>query len=66
MLGLERDQQSDDATERNRTILRVLKDRYTGNAIGLTIPLAYDRETGRLEEAPDEITSEATAEEMGF
>ena len=66
MLGLERDQQSDDATERNRTILRVLKDRYTGNATGLTIPLSYDRNTGLLEEETVSITQHATAEDMGF
>jgi twinkle protein len=66
MLGLERDQQSDDAEERNRTILRVLKDRYTGNATGLTIPLAYDRSSGLLVPETIRITNEATAEEVGF
>lgn len=66
MFGLERDQQSDDAEERNRTIFRVLKDRYTGGATGLTIPLTYDRSTGLMAQAPTEIRNEATAEEMGF
>ncbi len=46
MFGLERDQQSDDAEERERTVFRVLKDRYTGRSTGLTIPLSYSRETG--------------------
>ena len=48
MFGLERDQQSDDVTERHRTTLRVLKDRYTGQATGATIDLGYDARTGRI------------------
>lgn len=50
--GIERDQQ--DEERRNRSTFRVLKDRYTGRATGLTIPLAYDPETGRLNEAPED------------
>ena len=53
MIGLERDQQSDDRDERGRTILRVLKDRYTGRATGLTLPLVYDQKSGLLKEADD-------------
>lgn len=49
--GIERDQQ--DEEHRNRSTFRVLKDRYTGRATGLIIPLAYDPETGRLAEADD-------------
>lgn len=48
MLGLERNQQTEDVTERHTTILRVLKDRYTGQATGHTITLGYDEETGRI------------------
>ena len=56
MIGLERDQQSDDAATRQTTVLRVLKDRYTGQATGQTIYLGYDGETGVLFEtvAPEE------------
>jgi len=50
MLGMERDQQSDEAEERGKTVLRVLKDRYTGQATGLCINLDYDRTTGLLVE----------------
>lgn len=53
MFGLERDQQSDDADERQRTVLRVLKDRYTGQATGLCVPLTYDSKTGLLHEGSD-------------
>ncbi|SMG43498.1 twinkle protein [Paraburkholderia susongensis] len=48
MFGLERDQQADDESIRQVTTLRVLKDRYTGQATGKTIYLGYDAETGLL------------------
>lgn len=48
LFGLERDKQKPDAP----TVLRVLKDRYTGDAAGVTIGLRYDRTTGRMEETP--------------
>lgn len=46
MFGLERDKQEIDGV----TTFRVLKDRYTGDATGLTFGLAYDRERGRMVE----------------
>lgn len=49
--GIERDQQ--DESHRNLSTLRVLKDRYTGRAVGLCIPMSYDPETGRLSEAEE-------------
>lgn len=48
MFGIERDQQSDDPDKRGVSVLRVLKDRKTGQATGLTLPLAYDPATGLL------------------
>lgn len=59
MLGMERDQQAEDEAERHVTVLRVLKDRYTGQATGLTIRLAYDHDTGRMYEAPQSVTADA-------
>lgn len=50
MFGLERNQQADDPAERKQTTWRCLKDRYTGNATGLCVPLAYDEQTGLLSE----------------
>jgi twinkle protein len=46
--GLERNQQSEDAQERQTTTLRVLKDRYTGQSTGQLIYLGYDTTTGLL------------------
>jgi len=49
MIGLERDQQE----VGSHTVLRVLKDRYTGQATGETIALEYDAEAGLMAEAKD-------------
>lgn len=51
MIGMERDKQHNDPRERNTTTLRVLKDRYTGQAAGKTVKLFYDVETGCLVES---------------
>lgn len=48
MMGLERNQQDDDESVRMTTTLRILKDRYTGQATGQTLTLGYDSETGRI------------------
>ena len=45
MFALERDKQSDDPT-----VFRCLKDRYTGDAAGLTFGLCYDTTTGLYDE----------------
>ena len=50
MFGMERDQQSDDPDIRGTTLLRILKDRFTGDATGILIYLGYDRDTGRMYE----------------
>lgn len=53
MFGLERNQQAEEETERRTTILRILKDRYTGTSVGVTIPLWYEEDTGMLVESAD-------------
>lgn len=50
MLGLERDKLAEIPEERQVTTVRVLKDRFTGEADGETFQLHYNRATGRLEE----------------
>ena len=50
MIGLERDQQSEDKDERKVTTVRVLKERLTGRGVGVTIPLTYDEKRGMLHE----------------
>jgi twinkle protein len=48
MFALERNQQAEDPMERITTTLRILKDRYTGRAIGATRYLRYDADEARL------------------
>lgn len=63
MFGMERDQQSDNEEERDVTVFRVLKDRYTGRSTGLKIKLSYDVNTGLLKEADETDFPDATSEE---
>jgi len=47
LFGLERNQQADTEEERNLTTFRVLKDRNSGLATGVTFRLKYHHDTGR-------------------
>lgn len=58
MMGLERNQQAEDPIERRTTTLRVLKDRFTGQATGFTLPFLYDLTTGRYHVKPEEVIEE--------
>lgn len=58
MFGLERDQQEEDEDQRSITTLRVLKDRYTGQATGKVIYLRYDQDTGMLSVTTPEFADE--------
>lgn len=50
VFGIERDTQAEDAVERSKDTIRVVKDRYTGNSNGKTAPLYYDLIHGTLDE----------------
>lgn len=52
-IALEANRQSDDAQVRNTTIVRVLKNRFSGET-GQACELTYDLETGRLTEQQQE------------
>lgn len=59
VIGLERNAQADDPTERNTTHIRVLKNRFSGMT-GPAGHVLYDTETGRLSEyEPVEAEEEA-------
>ena len=49
VIALERNQQAEDVVEANTTVLRILKNRYTGDT-GICCNLFYDKETGRMTE----------------
>lgn len=67
MIGLERDKQAEDESERHCTTIRILKDRYTGRATGKTFVLKYNQKTGHLttSDAESPIT-ESDMEDIGF
>ena len=52
VLGLERNGQADNPVERNTTLIRVLKNRFSGRT-GPTSKVHYDEFTGRLSEVED-------------
>ena len=52
VIGLERNQQADDPHVRNTTIVRVLKNRFSG-LTGPACSLHYDKLTGRMKETDD-------------
>lgn len=57
VIALERDRQSTDKMTANTTIVRVLKNRFTGQS-GIATALNYNYETGRLMEVPFAINDE--------
>ena len=52
-VGLERSQQAEEEIDRNKTVVRVLKNRFSGET-GIACELFYDKHTGRLTETADE------------
>ena len=55
VIGIERDQQAEDETERRTSTIRMLKDRVTGRATGRTFRARYDFQTGLLGEVDEEL-----------
>jgi len=53
MLGVERNTVHEDLEERQKGLIRVIKDRFSGQATGKTIGFRYDSDTGVLMEAED-------------
>ena len=55
LFGLERNKQDADHVKRSTLTVRVLKDRFAGDATGETFALLYDKDTGRLEDVKEEV-----------
>ena len=55
MFGLERNNQHPDIDERQKTIIRILKERYTGQGVGKTVPLKYNTDKFMLEETDEDF-----------
>ena len=46
MFGIERNTLHEDPAERNKGLVRILKDRFSGTGTGLTVGFTYDSDTG--------------------
>ena len=64
MFGLERNQQADTDIGKRTTVLRGLKDRYSGKAVGQTMGLMLNPQTNHLE--PVSLEDEPEPDDSGF
>ena len=62
MLGIERNTLHEDTDERNKGLIRILKDRFSGSATGRTVGFVYDKDTGIVHETDDEFVIEQMEE----
>jgi twinkle protein len=62
MLGIERNTLHEDPTMRNKGLVRVLKDRFSGNATGHTIGFHYDKDTGICHQLEESFNIEKSEE----
>ena len=60
MLGIERNTLHEEPEERNKGLIRVLKDRFSGSATGRTVGFYYDKETGIVHETEADFEIEQT------
>lgn len=60
MFGIERNTLHEDENERNKGVVRILKDRFSGSATGRTVGFRYDRDTGIVYEMDDDFEIEQT------
>lgn len=60
MFGIERNTLHEDENERNKGLVRILKDRFSGSATGRTVGFRYDRDTGIVHEMDDDFEIEQT------
>jgi len=60
MFGIERNTLHEDPNERNKGLIRILKDRFSGSATGRTVGFYYDKDTGVVHEMDDDFEIEQT------
>jgi twinkle protein len=65
VIALERNQQEEDETLANTTVVRILKNRYTGDT-GIATYLYYDKDSGRMSEISNPFDVNEDDEEEGF
>lgn len=62
MFGIERNTLHEDPVERNKGLIRILKDRFSGSATGRTVGFQYDRDTGIVHELDSDFEIEPSDE----
>jgi len=65
MFGIERNTLHEDVHERNKGLIRILKDRFSGSATGNTVGFRYDKETGIVHELDEDFEIEQTGDDNG-
>ena len=60
MFGIERNTLHEEYEDRNKGLIRVLKDRFSGNATGQTVGFRYDSATGIVHETEESFEIEQT------
>ena len=65
ILGIERNTLHEEPIERNKGLIRVLKDRFSGGATGRTVGFMYDKDTGIVHEMGDDDDFEIEQTEAG-
>ena len=65
VIALERNQQEEDETLANTTVVRILKNRYTGDT-GIATYLYYDKDSGRMSEISNPFDVNEDDEEESF
>lgn len=62
MFGIERNTLHEDPDERNKGLIRILKDRFSGSATGRTVGFHYDKDTGVVHELDSDFEIEQSEE----
>jgi twinkle protein len=60
MLGIERNTLHEVPEERNKGLVRILKDRYSGGATGQTVGFIYDKDNGLCLETDEDFDIETS------
>jgi twinkle protein len=63
MFGIERNTLHEDPNERNKGLVRIIKDRFSGSATGNTVGFYYDKDTGICLEMDEAFEIETTGED---
>jgi len=64
MLGLERNTLAENLEDRQRGLIRVIKDRFTGRATGQTVGFIYDLDTGITTQSEEDFEIEEQEEDF--